>query len=180
MSRIGKQPIDIPEKVKIAISGAQVNVEGPQGKLHMTLHPLVNVVVEGKSAVVDRKDESTAAKSVHGLSRTLLSNMIVGVSAGFTKDLEINGVGYRAEMKGNELHMALGYSHPIVYPLPSGIKATVDAKKTTISLSSADKQLLGVTAAKIRSFRPPEPYLGKGVKYAGEKIRRKEGKSAGK
>lgn len=180
MSRIGKQPIDIPEKVKIAISGTQVNVEGPQGKLHMTLHPLVNVVVEGKSAVVDRKDESTAAKSVHGLSRTLLSNMIVGVSTGFTKDLEINGVGYRAEMKGNELHMALGYSHPIVYPLPSGIKATVDAKKTTISLSSADKQLLGVTAAKIRSFRPPEPYLGKGVKYAGEKIRRKEGKSAGK
>lgn len=180
MSRIGKQPIDIPEKVKVAISGTQVNVEGPQGKLQMTLHPLVNVVVEGKSAVVDRKDESTAAKSVHGLSRTLLSNMIVGVSAGFTKDLEINGVGYRAEMKGNELHMALGYSHPIVYPLPSGIKATVDAKKTTISLSSADKQLLGVTAAKIRSFRPPEPYLGKGVKYAGEKIRRKEGKSAGK
>lgn len=180
MSRIGKQPIDVPEKVKIAISGQKVDVEGPQGKLSMMLHPLVSVVVDNKVANVVRKDESTAAKSVHGLSRTLLSNMVVGVSTGFTRDLEINGVGYRAEVKGNELHMALGYSHPIVYPLPKGVKAVVDAKRTSISLSGADKQLLGVTAAKIRSFRPPEPYLGKGVKYAGEKIRRKEGKSAGK
>ncbi len=180
MSRIGKQSIEIPEKVKVTLTGQTVSVEGPQGKLSLELHPLVSASVDAQTLVVNRKDESTRAKSVHGLSRTLVANMVTGVSTGFTRELEINGVGYRAEVKGNELHMALGFSHPIVYPLPTGIKAVVDAKRTQVSLSGADKQLLGVTAAKIRSFRPPEPYLGKGVKYAGEVIRRKEGKSAGK
>jgi len=180
MSRIGKQPIEIPEKVKLTVSGQKIEANGPLGKLSLSLHSKVSLSVEGNLATVVRKDESREARSLHGLSRTLVSNLVTGVSSGFQRDLEINGVGYRAELKGQELHLALGFSHPVVFPLPEGVKANVDAKRTLISLSSADKQLLGVTAAKIRSFRPPEPYLGKGVKYAGEVIRRKEGKSAGK
>ena len=137
-------------------------------------------MVESSEIKVEREDEEKEAKCLHGLCRSLIFNMVKGVSEGFSRDLDINGVGYRAEAKGRELHLALGYSHPVVFNLPEGINAVVDAKKTRITLDGIDKQLLGNTAAKIRSFRPPEPYRGKGIKYAEEVIKRKEGKSAGK
>lgn len=180
MSRIGKQEIKVPGQVKVAISGQGVHVEGPKGKLDVKIHDSIAVSKENDAIVVNRKNEEREARNLHGLTRTLISNMVKGVSDGFTRDLEISGVGYRAEVKGNSLHMALGYSHPVVYALPAGIKAVVDDKRTKITLSGVDKQLLGVTAAKIRSFRKPEPYGGKGIRYADEVIQRKEGKSAGK
>lgn len=180
MSRIGKQPVSIPEKVEVKIANGLVDVKGPKGSLKLTLPKQVNVEVADKAVNVSRKGEDRISRSMHGLSRNLIANMIKGVSTGFTKELDINGVGYRAEVKGKELHMALGYSHPVIYALPEGITAEVDAKRTKITLSGIDKQLLGNTAAKVRSFRPPEPYRGKGIKYATETIRRKEGKSAGK
>jgi large subunit ribosomal protein L6 len=180
MSRIGNQPIDIPEKVKVAISGSRVNVEGPKGKLHLSLHDLIKVRQESGVLHLSRVTESNEAKALHGLSRSLVANMVKGVSTGFIRELDITGVGYRAEVKGHELQLALGFSHPVLFSLPHEVKATVDAKKTRITLESADKQLLGVTAAKIRSYRPPEPYRGKGVRYSDEVVKRKEGKSAGK
>jgi large subunit ribosomal protein L6 len=180
MSRIGNMPIAVPEKVKVAQKGTRIDVEGPKGKLHMELHPLIELATEAGELHLNRKDESREAKALHGLSRSLVANMVKGVTSGFVKELEINGVGYRADVKGHELHMALGFSHPVVFHLPTNVKAAVDAKKTRITLDSIDKQLLGVTAAKIRSFRPPEPYRGKGIRYADEVVKRKEGKSAGK
>lgn len=180
MSRIGNQPINLPEKVKIAVSGQNVNVEGPKGKLSLGVHPLIEVVQQEGAIHLKRKDESRQARSLHGLSRSLVANMVQGVTDGFKRELEINGVGYKAELKGKELHMALGFSHPIIFPIPDGISVKVDGRKTKLTIEGIDKQLLGVTAAKIRSFRPPEPYRGKGVKYAEEVIKRKEGKSAGK
>jgi large subunit ribosomal protein L6 len=180
MSRIGKQPILLPEKVKVAVKGASVEVEGPKGKLKLEVHPLIEVKQGQNEMNIMRKDESREAKALHGLTRSLVANMVKGVTQGFVRELEINGVGYRATAKGQELHLALGHSHPIIFPLPKDVKATVDAKSTRITLESADRQLLGVTASKIRSFRPPEPYLGKGVKFAEEVIQRKEGKAAGK
>lgn len=180
MSRIGKQPIALPEKVKISHKGTRIDVEGPKGKLHMELHPLIDMKNESGELHMTRKDESREARALHGLSRSLVANMVKGVTQGFQRELEINGVGYRADVKGNELHMALGFSHPVVFHLPTVVKAAVDAKKTRITLESIDKQLLGVTAAKIRSFRPPEPYRGKGIRYSDEVVKRKEGKSAGK
>lgn len=180
MSRIGKQPIDVPEKVKVAISGRQIKVEGPKGKLQRELHAAVTVKQEGAQLVVSRKDDSNESKSVHGLSRTLVNNMVHGVTHGFVRELAITGVGYRAEAKGREIHLALGFSHPVVFKLPDEVTAHTDAAKTSIKLESINKEVLGETAAKIRSFRPPEPYRGKGIRYSDEVIKRKEGKSAGK
>jgi large subunit ribosomal protein L6 len=180
MSRIGKMPVSLPEKVEVKVSKTSVDVKGPKGNLHFILPKHVTVAVDGKSVVVTRDSDDRIARSMHGLCRNQIANMVFGVSQGFVRELDINGVGYRAEMKGKELHMALGYSHPVIYPLPAGINAEVDAKRTKITLSGIDKQLLGNTAAKVRSFRPPEPYRGKGIKYAEETIKRKEGKSAGK
>ncbi len=180
MSRIGMQPVAVPDKVKVAINGANMEVQGPKGKLHLTLHALIEARQEGSTLHLARKNETREAKALHGLSRSLVSNMVKGVTQGFTKELEINGVGYKADVKGHELQLALGFSHPILFQLPKGISAAVDAKKTRVTLEGIDKQLLGVTAAKIRSYRPPEPYRGKGIKYADEVIQRKEGKSAGK
>lgn len=180
MSRIGKLPVSLPEKVEVKVSKTTVDVKGPKGTLHFNLPKLVAVAVDGSSVVVTREGDDRVARSLHGLCRNQIANMVIGVSKGFVRELDINGVGYRAEVKGKELHMALGYSHPVIYPLPNGISAEVDAKKTKLTLSGIDKQLLGNTAAKIRSFRPPEPYKGKGIKYTEETIRRKEGKSAGK
>lgn len=180
MSRIGKLPVVVPEKVEVKVSKTTVNVKGPKGSLHFDLPKLVSVAVEGASVIVSRQGDDRIAKSMHGLCRNQIANMIHGVSIGFVRKLDINGVGYRAELKGKELHMALGYSHPVIYPLPTGISAEVEDKGTKITLSGIDKQLLGNTAAKVRSFRPPEPYRGKGIKYTEETIRRKEGKSAGK
>ncbi len=180
MSRIGNAPIDLPEKVKVNVKGQNVGVEGPKGKLSLDLHPLISIEAGKTQLLLKRSSEERQAKALHGLSRSLVANMVKGVSEGFVRELDIQGVGYRAEGKGQELHLALGFSHPVVFKVPAGIKATVDAKKTRITLEGADKQELGVTAAKIRAYRPPEPYRGKGIRYSDEVVRRKEGKSAGK
>lgn len=179
MSRIGKLPIALPDKVKVALDGQTVNVEGPKGKLSLRAHPLIKIKQEDGKVVVERPDESREAKSLHGLTRTLINNMVVGVSKGFEKRLEIQGVGYRAEVKGKTLSMNLGFSHQVDFTLPEGIAAKVE-DRTKLTLEGIDKQALGACAAKIRSFRPPEPYGGKGIRYADEHVRRKEGKSGAK
>ena len=179
MSRIGKAPIEVPDKVDITINGNTIVVKGPKGTLTRTLRPEVNVEQEGKILRVLRKSEDRVSRSLHGLSRTLLNNMVVGVSQGFTKNLEIVGVGYRAQVQGKKLVMTLGYSHPVELDPPEGIEVVVEAN-TKLSVSGADKQAVGDFAALVRSKRPPEPYKGKGVKYAGERIRRKAGKAGKK
>ena len=180
MSRIGKQPVELPNGVKATVNGQTVNVEGPKGKLSMDAHTMMKVSMADNKVVVERPDDSRQARSLHGLTRTLVANMVQGVSQGYTKVLEINGVGYRAEAKGKGIKLSLGFSHPIEYDPPTGVSIEVDKSKTKLTITSIDKQLVGETAAKIRSYRPPEPYRGKGIKYEGEYIRRKEGKSAGK
>jgi large subunit ribosomal protein L6 len=178
MSRIGKLPIPIPQGVKIKVDGHAVHVEGPKGKLDFSADTSVAIEITDGKVVVRRKDDSRRSRGIHGLTRKLLANMVHGVNQGFTRTLEINGVGYRAELKGTALQLALGYSHPIMFQLPAGVSAKVD-KQTVITLEGADRQLVGETAAMIRDLRPPEPYKGKGVKYAEEAIRRKAGKAAG-
>lgn len=178
MSRIGKQPIPVPSGVTVSVEPGAVKVKGPKGTLSASVSPLVEVKVESGTVNVARREESRNARSVHGLTRKLVANMVTGVSEGFRRVLEINGVGYRAEAKGNSIQLALGYSHPIVFPLPQGVQAKVD-KQTVVTLEGADRQVLGETAAAIRKLRPPEPYKGKGIKYAEEKIRRKAGKAVG-
>ena len=178
MSRIGKLPIAVPDGVKIALADRAVKVEGPKGKLEAAVPPGIDVTVDGKVVRVTRSAEERNVKALHGLARKLIANMVEGVSKGFTRVLEINGVGYRAEVRGPDLHIALGYSHPIVYPLPKGVTASVE-RQIIITLTSADRRLLGETAAAIRGFRPPEPYKGKGIKYREEVIKRKAGKAVG-
>jgi large subunit ribosomal protein L6 len=178
MSRIGKLPIPVPSGVTVAVEPGAVRVAGPRGKLVAVLHPLAQVKVDGNTVTVTRRDESRDARAVHGLTRVLVANMVTGVSAGFRRVLEINGVGYRAEVKGRAIQLALGYSHPVIFPLPDGVDAKID-KQTVITLEGADRQVLGEAAAAIRKLRPPEPYKGKGIKYAEEKIRRKAGKAVG-
>jgi large subunit ribosomal protein L6 len=180
MSRIGNKPIPVPNGVEISLNGQDIKVKGGKGTLSLSAHPLMKIKQEDNQLVVERPDDSRKAKSLHGLTRTLISNMVVGVSDGFKRELDIKGVGYRAEVKGRVLNLTLGYSHPIAYDLPEGVDAAVDDKKTHITLSGVDKQLVGSTAAKIRSFRKPEPYGGKGVRYSDERIIRKEGKAGGK
>ncbi len=176
MSRVGKLPVELPQGVEVRISGQEVEVKGPKGTLSHRFHDLVEVVQEDGALRVKPRNHSNQARALWGLSRSLLNNMVIGVSRGFTRVLEINGVGYRAEVSGRTLKLALGYSHPVEYQLPDGIEAKVD-RNTVITLSGIDKQLLGQTAATIRAFRPPEPYKGKGIKYAEEEIRRKVGKA---
>jgi len=176
MSRIGKLPVLIPAKVQVKVSGNHVKVEGPLGKAERTL-PGVDISHTGDSVTVGPRDMSRRSRALWGLSRSLVQNMVTGVSQGFERVLEINGVGYRAEVQGRDLVLALGKSHPVVFPLPEGITAEIE-KQTTIKLKGTDKEALGQAAAKIRSFRPPEPYKGKGVKYREETIRRKAGKAA--
>ncbi len=178
MSRIGKKPISIPGGVKVALDGRTLRVEGPKGRLQRDLHDQVEISIEADQILVNPCNPRTGGP-LHGLTRTLIANMVDGVTKGFTRALEINGVGYRAELKGAMLNLALGYSHPVEYPLPAGISAEVE-KQTKITLSGIDKELVGATAAKIRSFRPPEPYKGKGIKYANETILRKAGKTGKK
>lgn len=177
MSRIGRQPIVIPEKVNVAITDGNVSVKGPGGQLARSVHPLVVVTVDGKAILVQRKDESRLARSVHGLTRTLIANMVEGVTTGFKRELDIIGVGYRAELKGKDLQLALGYSHPILFPIPEGIKIQVE-KQTHLVVGGADKERVGETAARLRRLRLPEPYNGKGVRYSNEVIKKKVGKSA--
>lgn len=179
MSRIGKQPIEIPNGVKITVDDLLVTVNGPKGTLSRTILDLVSIDIGEKNLTVNRQDDSIKARSAHGLTRTLINNMVTGVTKGFERALEINGVGYRAEIKGDVLALSLGYSHPINFQLPVGITVEVD-KMTKLLVKGIDKEMVGQTAAKIREFRSPEPYKGKGVKYADEVILRKAGKTGKK
>ncbi len=177
MSRIGNKVIEIPSQVKVNVgSGGAVNVEGPKGKLNFTLPVQIKAsVADGKVSVV-RDNEDRNVKALHGLSRSLLANMITGVTAGYVKDLEIQGVGFKAAVQGTNLNLNLGKSHPILFPIPAGIKVTV-TDNTKVKVEGIDKQLVGQVAADIRGYYPPEPYKGKGVRYAGEIVQRKEGKT---
>ena len=176
MSRIGKNPVVIPSGVNVNISGNTVKVKGPKGELSFDWRDAVSVAIDGAEVKITRRDDSREAKSLHGLTRTLIDNMVKGVSEGFEKKLEIVGVGYKAEAKGKTVVLNLGFSNPINYTLPKGIVVAVE-KQTSVTVSGADKQMVGQVAAELRGFRPPEPYKGKGVKYAGEHIRRKAGKA---
>jgi len=178
MSRIGKLPITVPSPVKIQVAGDLVRVEGPKGKLEHRMPPRITVEVADGALRVRRDGEDRQTRALHGLTQRMLANMVHGVHSGFSRTLEIIGVGYRAESRGQALHLSLGYSHPILFQLPPGVQAKVD-KQTVITLESIDRQLLGETAATIRRLRPPEPYKGKGIKYAEEVLRRKAGKAAG-
>lgn len=176
MSRVGRMPIEIPADVKVMAEGNSVSIEGPKGRLVQALYHGISVKVEDGTLVVHRPSESKLHKSLHGLTRTLLFNMVQGVTKGHQKKLEIHGVGYRADLQGKALVFQLGLSHPIVFRPPEGIQISVD-KGIKITVSGIDKQLVGQVAAKIRSFRPPEPYKGKGIRYEGETVRRKAGKT---
>jgi large subunit ribosomal protein L6 len=178
MSRIGKMPVGVPDKVEVKVNGAHVAVKGPNGQLEYTFNDDVKIELKDKEVLVTPVDESKRARSMWGTARTLVNNMVTGVSTGFTKSLEFNGVGYKAAVSGNTLTLNLGYSHPIEYTLPEGVSAKVT--KNAIDISGANKELVGFVAAKVRSFRPPEPYKGKGVKYADEHIVRKAGKTGAK
>ena len=176
MSRIGKLPIPIPEKVEVNLKDNHLTCKGPKGELERKLHTEMELKVEGNEITVNRPSDSKEHRSLHGLTRSLIANMVEGVSTGFTRKLEIIGVGYKAEMKGKNLVMTLGYSHQIVMNFPDTIQTSVPAP-TEIIVEGADKELVGMVAAKIRSFRKPEPYKGKGVRYSGEYVRRKAGKT---
>ena len=176
MSRIGKQPIPIPKAVTVNIDGQSVTVKGPKGELTQELPPEIKFEQEGEEIVVTRRNESRNARQRHGLVRTLIANMVEGVSNGYQKKLEIQGVGYRASLQGQKLVMALGYSHPVEFEPPSGIQFAVEGN-TNVTVTGIDKALVGNTAATVRAARPPEPYKGKGVRYAGEQVRRKAGKA---
>jgi large subunit ribosomal protein L6 len=178
VSRIGKLPVAIPAGVKVALEANAVRLEGPKGKLQTAVPAGVEIKIEGNLVRVECLSEERKVRALHGLTRKLIANMAQGVSQGFIRVLEINGVGYRAEVKGQEIHMTLGYSHPVVFRLPPGVTASVE-RQIIITLSGADRQVLGEVAAKIRSFRPPEPYKGKGIKYREEVIKRKAGKAVG-
>jgi large subunit ribosomal protein L6 len=179
MSRIGKLPIEIPQGVKISLDDSVIKAEGPKGALSRRIMEGVAVEVSDKQIVVKRADDSIKSRSAHGLTRTLINNMVTGVTKGFQTSLDITGVGYRAEAKGEVLNLSLGYSHPINFPLPKGIVVEVE-KMTKVLVKGIDKELVGQTAAKIRSFRGPEPYKGKGIRYSDETILRKAGKTGKK
>lgn len=176
MSRVGKKPIKISDKIKISYTDRVLTVSGDKGTLSRTIHPDVDLNIEADALTVTILNMDKKTRSLWGMTRALVANMVTGVSQGFDRALEINGIGYRAELKGNNIELNLGYSHPIQFPLPEGISANIE--KNVIKLSGIDKDLLGYTASTIRSLRPPEPYKGKGVKYAEEQIQRKAGKTA--
>lgn len=180
MSRIGRAPITIPAGVTVKVEdGNKVTVKGPKGELVRTIHQDMKINVEGNTLTVERPSDNKDHRSLHGLSRTLINNMVVGVSEGYSKSLEINGVGYRAAVKGNKLELALGFSHPVIVEPPTGIKFECPSA-TKIVVSGIDKEVVGAISAKIRDYRRPEPYKGKGIKYEGEYVRRKVGKAGAK
>ncbi len=179
MSRIGKSPVKIPTGVTVTAKGQQIAVKGPQGTLSFEVPALISFKIEGDTVVFVRGGEDRQSRALHGMARAMTANMVTGCSTGFTRVLEIVGVGYRATVKGDVIDLTLGFSHPVQYKLPAGVKAEVD-KEGKLSVKSPDKSLLGKVAADIRGFRPPEPYKGKGVRYQGEKITLKEGKARGK
>jgi large subunit ribosomal protein L6 len=176
MSRIGKLPVPVPAGVTVELSEGRISAKGPKGTLDCALPPRIEVKLDDGELQVGRLGDDRTARAMHGLARSLISNLVDGVSKGFSKTLDIIGVGYRVEQKSEYLVFSLGYSHPIYYEVPKGIEAKIEGP-TKLTLSGADKQVVGAAAAKVRSFRPPEPYKGKGIKYADEVIRRKEGKS---
>jgi large subunit ribosomal protein L6 len=179
MSRIGKKPVAIAKGVKVEVKDGKIVVSGPKGQLEEKLRGDVAIKIEGETVKVERQNDNKETKALHGLYRALISNMVAGVSNGYTKKLEITGVGFKAELKQNFIMLSLGFSHPIYFKPPEGVKVEVP-QPTAVIISGIDKQLVGSVAAKIRSFKKPEPYKGKGVKYEGEVVRRKEGKTAGK
>lgn len=176
MSRIGNKPIDVPQGVEIKIDGHHITVKGPKGTLERTIEPEISVKLEDNVLTVSRDSDERRSKSLHGLTRTLINNMIMGVQQEFTRELQINGVGYRVQKQGNNLNLSLGYSHPVIYEAPEGITFDVP-NANTIIVKGINKELVGQTAADIRTKRPPEVYRGKGIKYAEEVIRRKVGKT---
>ena len=177
MSRIGNKTIPLPDKVKLNVGDrGEVKVEGPKGKLEWTLPRDIGVAVENNTVTVSRSKETRQVRALHGLSRSLVSNMVTGVSTGFSKDLEIHGVGFKAIVQGTDLNLSLGYSHPVLFPIPQGVKITV-TDNTKLKVEGMDKQMVGQAAADIRAYYPPEPYKGKGVRYSDEHIVRKEGKT---
>lgn len=178
MSRVGKAPIPVPDKTTVEIKGSKVKVTGPKGELSRTIHEDITATLEGNQVIVTRPSDSKKHRSLHGLTRALLNNMVIGVSEGYSKILKIIGVGYRAEVKGKRVVMSLGFSHPIIFQIPEGITITVEAKKNLVTVAGIDKELVGACAAKLRSFRKPEPFKGKGVRYVDEYVRSKAGKSA--
>jgi large subunit ribosomal protein L6 len=177
MSRIGKQPVPIPDKVKVTITDSTVHVEGPKGKVSKLFAPVVKISQADKKITVSpTEDDSRFAKAMYGTVRSVIAGMVKGASEGYSKELEIQGVGFKANLKGKSLDLALGYSHPILMDIPEGIKITV-TDQTKLKVEGADKQLVGAVTAEIRSYYPPEPYKGKGVRIVGERVRRKEGKT---
>ena len=177
MSRIGKQPIPLPQKVEVDVRGSHVTVKGPKGKLERSFDPAMTIKVENGVLTVERPTDQRQHRAIHGLTRALLANMVTGVSNGYSKVLEIEGTGYRADLQGEKLILHLGYSHPIEFPPPQGISFEVPRGGRTVTILGIDKELVGEVAARIRRQRPPEPYQGKGVRYQGERVRRKAGKS---
>jgi large subunit ribosomal protein L6 len=178
MSRIGKKPIAIPAGVTVAVDGTTVRAQGPKGALTQTVPPTLSVALSDNQLVVSRESDQASVRALHGLVRSLLANMVSGVKTGFERKLEIVGIGYRAQLQGKTIQLALGYSHPVLFPLPDGVSAEID-KQTLITLRAADKAVLGQTAANLRDLRKPDPYKGKGIKYLDEVVRRKVGKKAG-
>lgn len=179
MSRVGKLPVPIPDKTKIQLAGRKLTVTGPKGSLDMEVHSAIGVKVEGNTVAVTRSSDMKKHRALHGLTRALINNMVLGVTQGYTRQLEMVGIGYRAELKGKTLVLSLGFSHPVVFSPPQGIAINVDTKENRITIDGIDKALVGQVAAKIRSFRKPEPYKGKGIRYKGELVRHKAGKTAG-
>jgi large subunit ribosomal protein L6 len=179
MSRVGKNPIEVPKGVDVKIDGQKLRVKGPKGELTRTLHPSVSAGLEGGKIFVKTRTNTKLDRPFHGLSRTLVANMVTGVTDGFTRSLSLIGVGYRAAMQGQDLNLTLGFSHPVKFTPPKGISIAVD-KQTTVIISGSDKEAVGQVAADIRGFRPPEPYHGKGVRYSDEQIVTKVGKAGGK
>lgn len=177
MSRIGKRPVPLPKGVTAAISGRTVTVKGPKGEISRTVHPELTLALENDTVAVKRPSDEPRHKALHGLTRTLVANMVEGVTKGFSKALEIQGVGYKAEVKPFGVQLVVGYSHPVPYHPPKGIKISVEGN-TQVKIEGVDKELVGQVAAELRSVRPPEPYKGKGIRYAGEQVRRKAGKTA--
>jgi large subunit ribosomal protein L6 len=176
MSRIGKKPVPFPKTVKVAVSGRTINVEGPKGKLSWEHHPNVAVKVDGSNVVVTRVDDEKLSRALHGLTRALVANMVHGAAEGYTQELEIQGVGYKAELKGKEIVLSVGYANTITKSVPDGVVVKIEGQGTKISIQGANKQVVGQFAAEIRKTRKPEPYKGKGIRYLGEVVKRKLGK----
>ena len=179
MSRVGNKPVPIPEQTKVEINGSSIAVTGPKGTLARDIHPDITATIENQQVIVTRPSDQKKHRALHGLTRALINNKVVGVTEGYTRELQIIGIGYRAEIMEKALVLNLGYSHPIVLVPPDGVTITVQPKENKISVQSIDKELVGDVAAKIRSFRKPEPYKGKGIRYVGESVRTKAGKKAG-